>query len=140
VWLEASFHSKLPTPPPFPQSFMDCEAYELMTAIYWSVGREIARRVWGFHAEITAEHGSLALCTIWTPGTSRSRRPAGSWWIDLGAQADPIANGLTAIGVGPAPKVGALFLDAHAARSLALAGPKLPPWAGEQSIPLPTTR
>src|SRR5690606_2035543 len=98
------------------------------------VGRSIQRRFWGVHAEIAAEQGSLALCTIWAPGTSRTQRPAGSWWIDLATQADPDANGRTEVGTGAAPKQGALFLDALTVRGLALAGPKVPPWQGGQLI------
>lgn len=138
VWLESNFYSKLPNKPPFPQRFMSCYPYELTTVVYWAQGSKgIAQRFWGYHAEITAERSTVALCTIWTPGTAMTQRPAGSWWIDLAAQADSIQNGFTAIGVGTAPKQGAVFLDAFAARGLGLAGPKLPPFMGGQSIPLP---
>jgi hypothetical protein len=138
VWLEARYHEGLPNRPEFPQQFMGCHAYELTTVVYWSpAGRGIARRCWGVHAEISAEQGSIALCTVWAPGTSLRQRPAGTWWIDLATQADPIANGFTAIGTGAAPKRGALFLDAGAVGGLSLAGPKLPPWSGGQSFPLP---
>jgi hypothetical protein len=117
---------------------MGCHGYELTTIVEWTpASRGIARRFWGFHAEISAEQGSLALCTIWTPGTSLTQRPAGSWWIDLAAQADPIASGFTTIGTGSAPKRGALFLDALGGRGLNLAGPKIPPYQGEQLLPLP---
>ncbi len=138
VWLAAKFYERLPCKPDFPQRFMGCHGYELTTVIEWSLAsRGIARRFWGFHAEISAEQGSLALCTVWTPGTSLTQRPAGSWWIDLAAQADPIANGFTAIGTGSAPKRGALFLDTLGGRGLNLFGPKLPPYQGEQLLPLP---
>jgi len=137
VWLASTFYEGLAIRPQFPQPFMSCRDYELTTAIYWSdTGAGIARRFWGCHAEISSEQGPLALCTIWSPGTSQAQRPAGSWWLDLTTQADPIDNGLTAIGVGAAPKQGALFLDAGVARSLNLSGPKVPPWSGGQSIPL----
>ena len=138
VWLESGFYNGLKFKPAFPQPFMNCHAYELTTVVYWGVASPgIARRYWGFHAEITAEQGSLALCTVWTPGTSRTQRPAGTWWIDLAQDADPVANGFTTIGVGKAPKQGALFLDAITSRGLGLAGPKVPPWLGGEAIPSP---
>jgi hypothetical protein len=138
VWLAARLYASLPNRPPFPQRFMSCSDYELTTVIEWAPdGRGIARRLWGYHAEISAEQGSLALCTIWTPGTSQTQPPAGSWWIDLAAQADPLANGLTVVGTGSAPKRGALFLDVGGSRNLSLAGPKLPPAKGGQLLPLP---
>jgi hypothetical protein len=136
VWLEARFYQRLPSQPELPQRFMSCHDYELTSVIYWAeASRGIQRRCWGVYAEISAEQGSLALCTIWAPGTSLTQQPAGSWWIDLAAQADPIANGLTVIGTGAAPKRGALFLDAGASYGLALAGPKLPPYSGGQLLP-----
>jgi len=138
VWLAATYYDGLPNKPEFPQRFMDCHGYELTTVVYWALASKgIARRCWGVHAEISSEQGSLALCTVWTPGTSLRQRPAGTWWIDLATQADPISNGFTVIGTGSAPKRGALFLDATAVRGLQLSGPKVPPWQGGQSIPLP---
>lgn len=138
LWLEATFYNNLPNKPPFPQRFMSCYDYELTTVVYWAAASKgIARRFWGCHAEITAEQGSLALCTIWAPGTAQTQRPVGSWWLDLATQADPIGNGFTVIGVGAAPKQGALFIDAAAARGLQVPGPKLPPYLGGQTIPLP---
>jgi hypothetical protein len=47
-----------------------------------------------------------------------------------------MANGFTGIGTGAAPKRGALFLDAAGGRGLNLAGPKIPPYQGEQLLPL----
>ena len=138
IWLESKFYDHLPHKPAFPQPFMSCQDYELTTIIEWSPdGKSIARRFWGVHVEISAEQGGLALCTCWTPGTSQRQKPAGSWWIDLTTQADPIASGLTAVGTGSAPKRGALFLDANVFRGLALAGPKVPPGQGGQLVPVP---
>ncbi|HWU85647.1 MAG TPA: hypothetical protein VN253_00120 [Kofleriaceae bacterium] len=138
LWLESTFYDNLKNRPEFPQRFMSCYPYELTTAIYWApASKGITQRFWGYHAEISSERGTLALCTIWTPGTAMTQKPAGSWWLDLATQADSIQNGLTTVGVGAVPKQGALFLDAVAARGLGLAGPKLPPWAGGQSIPRP---
>lgn len=138
VWLESQHYHAMKRKPPFPPPYMNCNDYELTTVAYWTLGaKDIARRFWGYHAQITNEQGSLALVSIWTPGTSRTRQPVGSWWIDLATDADPIHNGFTTIGVGAAPKTGALFLNAIAARGLALFGPKMPPGTGGQSTPLP---
>lgn len=138
AWLEQRFYENLPNRPPFPQRFMSAYPYELTTAIYWAGPRAVSQRFWGYHAKITGERGTLALCSIWTPGTAMAGGPpAGTWWIDLATQADPLANGLTAIGVGAEPKEGALFLDAPSARSLGLSGAKLPPYMGGEAIPLP---
>ena len=138
VWLESNFYDHLPRRPAFPQPFMNCRGYELTTILEWAPdGKSVHRRFWGFHCEITAEQGPLALCTVWTPGTSQTQKPTGSWWIDLAAHADPIANGFTTAGTGAAPKQGAVFLDAFGTRGLALAAPKVPPYQGGQLLPLP---
>jgi hypothetical protein len=138
LWIEATFYNSLPHKPQFPQPFMNCHGYELTTVVEWAPHAPgIQRRFWGVHCEITAERGPLALCTIWTPGTALTQKPAGSWWVDLATHADPTANGFTAVGTGSAPKHGALFLDAPGIRSIAIAGPKSPPWQGGQLIPSP---
>jgi len=138
LWVEATFYDRLHHKPQFPQPFMSCHGYELTTIIEWAPGgKSIQRRFWGAHCEISSEQGTLALCTIWTPGTAQTQKPAGSWWIDLATQADPASNGFTTVGTGAAPKQGALFLDSPAMRSSLLAGPKLPAWQGGQLIPLP---
>jgi hypothetical protein len=134
IWLESTIYDSLPDKPEFPQRFMDCEAYALTTLLYWSK-KAAPRRFWGLYAQIQAEQGSLALCTVWTPGTSARQPPSGSWWIDLATQADPISNGFTVIGTGSNPKQGALFLDATAFRGFRLMGPKLPPSEGGVTIP-----
>jgi hypothetical protein len=140
VWLEAQFYGQLANKPVFPQPFINGRGYELTTAVDWGSGApSIARRYWGLHCKITGEQGTLALCTLWTPGTSRTQPPAGTWWIDLATQADPIANGLTTVGVGGAQKEGALFLSADTVRNLAIAGPKLPPYLGASPIPAQPT-
>ena len=138
LWVESTFYDDLDHKPQFPQPFMNCHGYELTTVVYWSPdSRAIQRRFWGAHCEISAEQGTLALCTIWMPGTALTQKPAGSWWIDLATQADPLSNGFTAVGTGSAPKHGALFLDSSGMRSIAIAGPKIPPYQGGQLIPLP---
>lgn len=140
VWLESRHYDAMKNRPPFPQPFMNCCDYELTTLVYWTAGaREIAHRYWGAHAEIVSEQGTLALTKVWTPGTSRTQGPAGTWWIDLATDADSIKNGFTTIGVGAGvPKVGALFLSANVGRILRIGGPKAPPWSGGQSFPLPS--
>ena len=65
------------------------------------------------HAVILQEQGSLARVAVWPPGRSTlpGVRPV-TMWIDLASaeQCDAGAESLTTIGVGDAPKHGALFL------------------------------
>jgi hypothetical protein len=114
----------------------DCHDYELKHVLYWS-GPLAKRRFQGFHAEITSEKGTHALVTLWHAGQSKvpGARPAGTWWIDLDADAMPIEPGFTTIGVGAHPKVGALFLDLRHAHTIQMRGPKLPPFTGEELLP-----
>ena len=67
----------------------------------------------GHCAEILQERGSLARVAVWPPGKSQAPnvRPA-TMWIDLASseQCDAGPDSLTTIGVGGAPKLGALFL------------------------------
>jgi hypothetical protein len=104
-----------------------CHDYEL-TALYdWDT---TGKRYGGFHAEIVSTAGTLALCTIWHPGTARvaNQPPAGTWWLDLAAVADPVSNGFTA--VSKKGDVGALFLEVAAVKQVALFDTKKPPVAG----------
>lgn len=137
VWLESNYYGSLGAarPPRVPR-YMQCREYELTTVLYWD-GPLAGRRFWGCHAEITAESGSTATVSIWPAGRSLvpNQQPAGSWSLDLAAVGHPIEPGFTEIGVGSAPKVGALFLDAKTVSALALAGPKLPPTLGGTYFP-----
>lgn len=90
-------------------------AYEYMSVLYWPGGGDprAGLRYAGHHAEIVEEQGRLARVEICTPGSSLSASPVRhSMWIDLSspAQCDAGEGALTSIGVGAAPKSGALFL------------------------------
>lgn len=88
-------------------------------------GEQGNRRFYGFQANLLQQQNNLSLVQIWHPGTGAGpAQPAGTWWLDLGSDADPTAPPLSAN--QPAP----LFLDAKAASSLAMAGPKIPPFQG----------
>ena len=63
--------------------------YELMTIQYFD-GEQRNRRFYGFQANLLQVQGHLSLVEIWNPGTgSGSAKPAGTWWLDLTADADP---------------------------------------------------
>ncbi len=138
-WLEKGDYDVLPVAkkPPRVPAGMQCRDYELTTVWYWS-GTMANRRFWGFYAEITAEQGASALCSIWPAGKSleTGQAPAGSWWLNLPVVAHPIEAGFTQIGTGLGkPKQGALFIDAPTRLSLGIGGPKLPKFAGSTQIP-----
>lgn len=138
-WLEKAKYDALAAgvKPPRVPADMNCRDYELATVWYWS-GALANRRFWGFYAEITAEQGQSALCSIWPAGKSLDpgQGAAGSWWIDLSTKAHPIEAGFTQIGVGVAnPKQGALFIDMPTRTQLGLSGPKIPKTQGSNIIP-----
>jgi len=114
----------------------DCHDYEMRHVLYWG-GPLARRRFQGFHAEITSEKGTHALVTLWQAGRSKvaGSKPAGTWWIDLAADAHAIEPGFTEVGVGGAAKVGALFVDLRHAHTIQMMGPKIPPWMGEGALP-----
>jgi hypothetical protein len=94
---------------------MDAQPYECMTVVYWPhlADPRAGNRYVGHHASIVGEQGTLALVTVYPPG--RSAQPGANtvtMWIDLAssAQCDGGPGSLTTIGVGDAPKHGALFL------------------------------
>jgi hypothetical protein len=138
LWLESNHYDALDPAVKPPRIFpgMQCRAYELATVLYWS-GDLANRRFWGFYAEIHAENGASALVSIWAPGTSLEpgQLAAGAWWLDLSTVAHPIEAGFTEIGVGSAPKQGALFLDATTKGALAFSGPKIPKYQGSNVLP-----
>ncbi len=129
-WLESTVWAALPAtnkPPRVPTN-MQCYDYELSTVFYWD-GALANRRFHGFHAQITQEKGTQALCQVWAAGTSEvpGQNPVGTWWLNLPTVAHPVEAGFTSIGTGTGvAKVGALFLDHPTVVHLALAKPKLP--------------
>ncbi|MBA3397956.1 MAG: hypothetical protein H0T89_35355 [Deltaproteobacteria bacterium] len=142
IWLEQSKYDVLPPvrkPPRVPPN-MQCRDYELCTVLYWDdqASPLANRRFWGLHAEIVSEQGANALVSIWPPGRSQvpGQLPLGAWWLDLSVVAHPIEAGLTQIGVGPAAKQGALFLDGATYTTMSGgSGPKLPASSGGDLIP-----
>ncbi len=117
VYLERRFVESLPARlrPPTPPVGVDGRAYECVTTAYWPEidDPRAGRRYAGHHAEIREERGSLARVAVFPPG--RSRQPnltVATMWIDLASceQCDAGPDSLTTIGVGEAPKRGALFL------------------------------
>ncbi len=138
-WLEKARYDALAAgiKPPRVPADMHCREYELTTVWYWS-GAMANRRFWGFYAEITAEQGTSALCSIWPAGKSleAGQAPSGSWWLNLPVVGHPIEAGFTQIGTGLGkPKQGALFIDAPTRLSLGLSGPKIPKALGSNIIP-----
>jgi hypothetical protein len=73
------------------------------------------KRYAGHYAEVLEERGTLARLAVYPPGTSTrpGARPL-TMWIDLASceQCDAGPDSLTEIGIGDAPKAGALFLIA----------------------------
>jgi hypothetical protein len=117
VYLELGFVQSLPQPlrPPCPPVGMAGHAYECMTSVYWPHldDPRAGHRYVGHHGEILQEQGSLARVAVYPPGrsTQTGARPV-TMWIDLACaeQCDAGPESLTTIGVGDAPKYGALFL------------------------------
>jgi hypothetical protein len=117
VLLEREFANRLPREmrPACPPTRMNGRAHEYTSVVYWPHVDDprAGNRYTGHHAEIVEERGSLARVVVFSPGTSdrASARPL-SMWIDLASpsQCDAGVHALTAIGVGDAPKQGALFL------------------------------
>jgi hypothetical protein len=95
-------------------------AYEYMTIQYFD-NEQGNRRFHGFHANVLQVNGGLSLVQIWNPGTGGSGSPpAGTWWLDLTASAEPST---TALALG---KPGALFLDVATCRQLTTFDIKMP--------------
>ena len=119
VGLEERFRARLREAirPPCPPGGGEGFAYEFMTAVYWPNGEDprAGRRYAGHHAEIVEEQGRLARVAVYPPGSSTANGVQPQlMWIDLTApeQCDAGRDALTTIGVGAAPKRGALFLIA----------------------------
>ena len=117
VYIECGFWESLPAAvrPACPPAGMDGQRQEYMTTVYWPDidDPRAGRRYAGHCAEILREQGPLARVAVYPPGRSTQPgvRPV-TMWIDLTSseQCDAGADSLTTIGVGDAPKRGALFL------------------------------
>jgi hypothetical protein len=117
VYLERDLVAALPAAkrPTCPPRGMVGYEYEYLTTVYWPDEDDprAGRRYAGHYAEIVNERGPLARVAVYPP-----RRSAGAavmpvaMWMDLTSpeQCDAGPYSLTAIGVGDAPKRGALFL------------------------------
>jgi len=117
VYLEVGFVASLPADrrPSSPPAGMTGHGYEYLTCVYWPDRDDprAGRRYHGRHAEILQEHGPLARVAVYPPGGSdRPGAQPVTMWIDLSSadQCDAGPDSLTALGVGRAPKSGALFL------------------------------
>jgi hypothetical protein len=117
VYLEQAFAGALPAAvrPSCPPAGMAGEPHEYMTTVYWPgvPDPRAGNRYAGHCAEIVEEHGPVAKVAVFPPG--RSAEPDAqpvTMWIDLTSpeQCDAGLGALTTIGVGDAPKRGALFL------------------------------
>ncbi|HEX3763244.1 MAG TPA: hypothetical protein VHW23_31335 [Kofleriaceae bacterium] len=94
-------------------------------------GEQQNRRFYGFQASVLQTQNQLSLVQLWHPGTGATAAPpAGTWWLDLSASADPSTP---PPGAGqPAP----LYLDAKAASQLVTVDPKIPTYVG--TLPFPS--
>jgi hypothetical protein len=117
VFLEQHFIASLPAHlrPPCPPRNMHGRDYEHKSVLYWPRTNDsrTGKRYSGHHAEILEERGFLAHVAVYPPGTSDLPHVQSSrMWLDLSAadQCDAGPGSLTRIGVGNAPKAGALFL------------------------------
>ena len=117
VYLERDFAAALPAAkrPSCPPRGMGGHEYEYLTTVYWPDEDDprAGRRYAGHYAEIVNERGSLARVAVYPHGRSVTAAvmPV-AMWIDFASaeQCDAGPYSLTAIGVGDAPKRGALFL------------------------------
>jgi hypothetical protein len=117
VYLERDFAAALPdrVRPACPPAGMAGHPHEFMTTVYRPDidDPRAGRRYAGHHAQILEERGTLARVAVYPPGRSAASlaKPL-TLWIDLASadQCDAGPESLTTIGVGDAPKTGALFL------------------------------
>ena len=119
VYLSAALRARLPDAvrPPCPPDGGAGHAHEFTSVVYHpgTTDPRAGRRYRGHHAELLEEQGRLARVAIYPAGSSTSETVTPQrTWIDLSdpEQCDAGPDALTAIGVGEAPKQGALFLIA----------------------------
>jgi len=117
VYLERKFLDNLPETlrPACPPKGMTGRVCEFTTTVYWPALEDsrAGKRYSGHYAEILEERESLARIAVYAPGTSaRPNATRRTMWIDLASSehCDAGSDSLTEIGVGDAPKRGALFL------------------------------
>jgi hypothetical protein len=98
--------------------------YEWRLVQYFD-GEHGNRRFYGFHANVLQVQHQLSLVEVWNPGTGTTGvKPAGTWWIDLGADADPSVPPLQPGKPGP------VFLTRGMVGHMTLIEPKSPPYRG----------
>ena len=102
--------------------------YEWIAVQYFG-GEQQNRRFHGLHANVLQTQGSLSLVELWNPGTGATAKPAGRWWLDLGAGADHTTSALAPNQPGP------LFLDRPTIAHTTLIDPKNPPFRGGAAFP-----
>jgi hypothetical protein len=116
VYLERGFAERLADRrPKCPPLGSDGRDYECMSVVYWPHVDDprAGLRYAGHHAMITAEQGTVARLAVYPPGRSlRAGTRTVTMWVDLASseQCDAGPDSLTTIGVGNAPKEGAVFL------------------------------
>lgn len=100
------------------------------TIVQYFDGEQGNRRFYGFHANVLQCQNHLSLVELWHPGTGTTgAKPAGTWWLDLAADADPTAPPLVQGRPGP------LFLDRGMVGHMTLIEPKSPPYRGTFAFP-----
>ena len=117
VYLERAFIDSLPAElrPACPPAGMRARVCEFTTTVYWPQPSDprAGKRYSGHYAEVLEERGTLTRVAVFPPGSSErpNARPM-TMWIDLASseQCDAGRDSLTEIGIGDAPKHGALFL------------------------------
>ena len=96
-----------------------------LRVVHYFGGEHGNRRFHGFQARVLQTQGQLSLVALWHPGTGAANAsPAGTWWLDLGADADPATPPPSASQTGP------IYLDTKASAQLVTFEPKLPPYRG----------
>jgi hypothetical protein len=114
-WVSGSYLAQNALTPP---------GHEFQLVQYFD-GEQQNRRFYGFQANLLQQQNNLSLVQLWNPGTAASSAPpAGTWWLDLSADADPGAPAL------PANQPAPLYLDTRAAKRLVVFDPKIPPFKG----------
>ena len=130
-YVEQSYYDALAVKPPRVPPGTPCRDYELTTARYCNPSGQ-SRRFFGVHAQIRDARGDVALVAVWQPGLSLASDPIGLFWLQLAGAADPVANGLSQVGIGAANE-GALFVDAATKKHIGFDPPKTPKWLGGAS-------